>query len=344
MLWQSGLKPTAVQATLVADASTAPTMVEDCNVQANQSTTSQTPLPDLDFDGGEVEVMKMITDCFARYDYMAEGRHPHSEDKPEPLPEIGVHAEEDNVLDECHFAELMAQSTRPLYNGYTTSQLVTILLVLNCFVLFGVSNSFALEMLKLIHEILPLGNTLPISFYEANKSLKQMGLNFMSFHACKNGCCLFRKELSNVEKCPKCDEPRYVPHPKTYPVKVLHHFPIIPCLRRMFQYRRLTKLAKWHNTREKVGGNVEFIPNCKAWSHVDLLYPNFGGEGRNIRFGMALDGGNPYSNQSLSHSTWPILLLNYNLPPWLVTKRFFLMLALIIPRKESVTADNSSTT
>jgi hypothetical protein len=56
--------------------------------------------------------------------------------------------------------------------------------------------------------------------------------------------------------------------------------------------------------------------------------------------GLASDGVNPFSNQSLSHSTWPVVLLNYNLPPWLVTKRFFLMLVLLIPGKESVTADN----
>jgi hypothetical protein len=55
---------------------------------------------------------------------------------------------------------------------------------------------------------------------------------------------------------------------------------------------------------------------------------------------MALDGVNPFSNQSLSHSTWPVVLLNYNLPPWLVTKRFFLILVLLIPGKDSVTADN----
>ena len=36
----------------------------------------------------------------------------------------------------------------------------------------------------------------------------------------------------------------------------------------------------------------------------------------------------------------PVVMLNYNLPPWLVTKNFFMMLALIIPGKESVTDKN----
>jgi hypothetical protein len=34
-----------------------------------------------------------------------------------------------------------------------------------------------------------------------------------------------------------------------------------------------------------------------------------------------------------------MMLLNYNLPPWLCTKKFFVLLALLIPRKESITSE-----
>jgi hypothetical protein len=34
-----------------------------------------------------------------------------------------------------------------------------------------------------------------------------------------------------------------------------------------------------------------------------------------------------------------VMLLNYNLPPWLSTKKFFLMLCLLIPGKQSVTSE-----
>jgi hypothetical protein len=37
---------------------------------------------------------------------------------------------------------------------------------------------------------------------------------------------------------------------------------------------------------------------------------------------------------------WPVLLLNYNLPPWLCTKKFFIMLALLILGKQSVKLEN----
>jgi len=49
---------------------------------------------------------------------------------------------------------------------------------------------------------------------------------------------------------------------------------------------------------------------------------------------------NPFSNQSTTWSTWPVIILNYNLTPWLTTKKFFLVLVLLIPRKKSVNNDN----
>jgi hypothetical protein len=49
---------------------------------------------------------------------------------------------------------------------------------------------------------------------------------------------------------------------------------------------------------------------------------------------------NPHSMQASSHSTWPILIVIYNLPPWLVAKKFFITLTLLISGKESPTTDN----
>ena len=83
----------------------------------------------------------------------------------------------------------------------------------------------------------------------------------------------------------------------------------------MYRCTKLAELNKWHTLRNYISGNMESLPDSKAWKHINALYPEFASEERNIRLGMALDGVNPYSNQSLSHSTWPVILLNYNLPP-----------------------------
>jgi hypothetical protein len=248
-----------------------------------------------------------------------------------------------NDDDSEDMSQLMEDSKIPLYDGCRTNWLVATVLLLNCFIVFGVSIAFANEMLKLIKELLPPGNSPPKSHYKARKYMAKMGLCYNSIHACKNGCCLFWKDLKDVDKCPNCNKSRYTANSTTRPVKVLRHFPLIPRLKRMFRCKRLAELSKWHATQIKEGNHVECVPDSKAWNHINSMYPDFGSKTRNIRLGMALDGVNPFSNQSLSHSTWPVVLLNCNLPHRLVTKGFFIILALLIPGKESVTSENLDT-
>jgi hypothetical protein len=43
----------------------------------------------------------------------------------------------------------------------------------------------------------------------------------------------------------------------------------------------------------------------------------------------------------MTWSTWPLILLNYNLPPWLIVKNLFLILKLLISNKESMNNNNT---
>ncbi len=80
---------------------------------------------------------------------------------------------------------------------------------------------------------------------------------------------------------------------------------------------------------------------CKTSRYVEgletilAMWPNFTKNPRNLCFALVMDGMNPFGDFDPKHSTWPILLFMYNLPPWLVTKIFFVMLSFINPTKES---------
>jgi len=63
-------------------------------------------------------------------------------------------------------------------------------------------------------------------------------------------------------------------------------------------------------------------------------------EPRNVKLALAINGVNPFCEKINSWSSWPVLLFNYNLPPWLITKNFFVMLALIILGQESIKLHN----
>ncbi len=344
--------------------------------QAASSGEGSQPQPNTSVDDGETEevrVFQMLAECFNKYDNvnLGGGENNHSihdgideefveapvgdDDFPRNDPE-GSDDARDGINDpmeargtSCTIDDpsgialdtLLREARTPLYAGSSSNRLTSILLILVCCTTFGVPNGFVDELLKLLHEtILPKDNMFPKTFYEAKCLLMKLGLSYNSIHACRDGCCLFRKELEDATECPKCHKSRYVDNSKTIPVKVLRHFPLIPRLRRMYSCTRLAELMKWHVGGKSKDNVMRSVVDSKAWNHVNNRWPEFAKEERNVRLGLALDGVNPFRNQSLSHSTWPVVMLNYNLPPWLVTKNFFMMLTLLIPGKESVTEKN----
>lgn len=127
-------------------------------------------------------------------------------------------------------------------------------------------------------------------------------------------------------------------------MKVLRHFPLIPRVQRMFRSPMISKLLRWHDenrsSRDGGDGLVRHPCDSKAWRHFHTnVDPSFGDDVRNLHLALAADGVNPFQHTRSTWSTWPVTLLNYNLPPWLCTKKFFIILALLIPGKQSVTSE-----
>jgi hypothetical protein len=108
----------------------------------------------------------------------------------------------------------------------------------------------------------------------------------------------------------------------------------------MFRTPTISELMVWHAKNTSTDRLVRHPCDSKAWKHIhENLDTTFGQEDRNIHLGLATDGVNPFKLQRTSWSTWPVMLLNYNIPPWLITKKFFIMLAMLIPGKQSVTSE-----
>jgi hypothetical protein len=57
---------------------------------------------------------------------------------------------------------------------------------------------------------------------------------------------------------------------------------------------------------------VRHLCGSKAWRH----FPTFCNDAKNIHFALTVDGVNPFKQTLSSWLTWPVMLLNYNLPPW----------------------------
>ena len=94
------------------------------------------------------------------------------------------------------------------------------------------SANYFYQLLKMVHDMLPEGNVLPISTKGMKKFLKTFGFGYDIIHACKNDCILYRKEYEDLTSCPRCSASRWEldkhtrEEKKGIPAKVLRYFPI----------------------------------------------------------------------------------------------------------------------
>nr|GEW32475.1 hypothetical protein [Tanacetum cinerariifolium] len=198
------------------------------------------------------------------------------------------------------------------------------------------------EMLEFFQHVFPTmkGYKLPPSYYAIKKTFKMIGLGYESIHACVNDCFLFRGDNNkDVHLCPVCKTSRWKDSNtpgKKVPKKVLHYFPIIPRLQRLYKSSHAAKEMTWHATGKCTEpGKMQHPVDGRAWKNFDTKYPNFAKEPRNVQLGLTADGFNSFGNLSQAYSMWPVILTTYNLPTWLCMKESYFMLTLLIPSLKS---------
>jgi hypothetical protein len=114
--------------------------------------------------------------------------------------------------------------------------------------------------------------------------------------------------------------------------KQLRYFPITPRLKRLFISKRTARHMRWHKEGIRENDEVTGHPSdSEAWKVLDGFDADFASDGRNVCFGLATHGFDPFSRNSAPYSCWPIFAVSYNLPPSLCMKFEFMFLCLIIP-------------
>lgn len=94
---------------------------------------------------------------------------------------------------------------------------------------------------------------------------------------------------------------------------------------------KIVVLMRWHAEGRTKDGALRHPADSEAWAILDNRFPQFAADSRNVRLGLASDGFNPFGTLSISHSTWPVVLMPYNLPPWLCMKQPYFIMSLLIP-------------
>ncbi|KAF3665453.1 putative agamous-like MADS-box protein AGL92-like [Capsicum annuum] len=144
---------------------------------------------------------------------------------------------------------------------------------------------------------------IPESFNKARNVIRDLGLDYEKLHACPNDCSYSGRTMRKL---------RFALYVGLLDGRLL----VVP------QPMQALKFLQ-RNLRHPTDG--------EAWKDFDHLYPDFSRDPRNIRLGLSSDGFNPFRTMSISHSTWPVMLMNYNLSPWICMKPEYLMLSMIIP-------------
>src|ERR1044072_556368 len=245
------------------------------------------------------------------------------------------------------FYNLVNEAKQELYPGckdFSTLSFMIRLYLLKC--LHGWSNASFTALLELLKAAMPDFN-IPLSCNKAKAMIKDLGLDYKKIDACPNDCMLYWKEHVNDNFCSVCGASRWKEFPQEdcaselsedackIPAKVLRHFPLIPRLQRLFMCSTTAESMRWHEEERTKDGKLRHPADGQAWTDFDKNHLDFASESRNVRLGLSSDGFNPFRTMSISHSTWPVMMMVYNTPPWLSMKSEYTMLSLLIPGPKS---------
>ncbi|CAM8931993.1 unnamed protein product [Rhodiola kirilowii] len=94
---------------------------------------------------------------------------------------------------------------------------------------------------------------------------------------------------------------------------------------------------RWHAEKRGKEGDNDLIHLREGEEALENFkkFPEFAHEIRNVRLGLSIDGCNLFGVSGLLHSTWPIIVISYNLPPWMCMKKEFNILAMLVSGPKS---------
>ncbi|PKU73072.1 hypothetical protein MA16_Dca026495 [Dendrobium catenatum] len=235
------------------------------------------------------------------------------------------------------YNDLLLEAGVELYPGCKSFMKLSFIQHLFCLkCLYSWSTRSFDQLMELLIEAFSDGSLLPKNTYEVKKIMKVFDLGYIKIDACPNDCYLFWKERSNQEVCHICVSSRWAGAKKSTSkgkknqmksAMVVRYFPLIMRLQRLFKTKKSAEEMIWHENRHPVDG--------EDWKSFDSRYPDFSSDPRNVRLVLASDGFNPFKIMSSTYSIWPVLLVPYNMPPWITMKQTSFIMSIIIPGEKS---------
>ncbi|XP_039145632.1 uncharacterized protein LOC120282863 [Dioscorea cayenensis subsp. rotundata] len=241
------------------------------------------------------------------------------------------------------FYKLLEDMNGKLYDGSKHSILYFCIHLFHLKCMCGITGKGLDYLIDFLKEFFPIA-TIPANSHESKKVIKDLGLGYEKIHSWPNDCMLYWEEKEMQQECHVCGASRWLPTKSTQPenvdgdqvlykqpAKVLRYFPLIPRLQRIFMSSKTSTGMSWHANGRTKDGSLRHPADAEAWRSFDARYPDFASHPRSVRLGLSSNGFNPFKLLSTSYSTWPVVLIPYNLPPWIGMKQSSFILSMIIP-------------
>ncbi|OMO52139.1 Zinc finger, CCHC-type [Corchorus capsularis] len=293
----------------------------------------------------------MLRDAFNMHDQHFQPLSPQNDgfyDSPSGASNVGNPGEdgghEEPTEETAKFYKLLDNMNEPLYEGSKCSKLAFSIRLFHLKCLCGMTGKCLDLLLEFLRDVFPFA-AIPTSSYNSKKIIKDLGLGYEKIHGCPNDCMMYWGDNAKQESCHVCGNSRWEGsntnktfneddgevEVKKKPAKVLRYFPLIPRLQRLFMSSKTAGDMTWHEDGRTKDGAIRHPADSLAWKAFDSRFPDFASDPRNVRLGLAADGFNPFKLMSTTYSTWPVVLMNYNLPPWIGMKQPAFILSMIIP-------------
>ncbi|EUC62864.1 transposase family Tnp2 protein [Rhizoctonia solani AG-3 Rhs1AP] len=142
----------------------------------------------------------------------------------------------------------------------------------------------------------------------------------MKFDCCINSCVLFTGYLNEAETCPVCHSARFTW--SGVGVNTFTYLPLIPQLRALFACPEMAEKMRYRHNYVNLNGTMADIfdsAHYKKLRRTKVVIEGqqqpylFFEEEHEIALGLAADGMCPFKRRK--NSCWPLMLVNYNLPP-----------------------------
>lgn len=169
------------------------------------------------------------------------------------------------------------------------------------------------------------------------------GIETIKYDCCINSHILFTGEYEKLDSCPFCHEARYTRDRKAR--RSWNYIPLIPRLKNFYQNLDMIEKMSYRDRYKHDPARIRDVFDSAHYrtllgqnvvvDGIERPYTYFC-DGRDIAFGLSVDGFLLYKRRRNGPSATPIILQNYNLPPQIRTHLEYLICLGIIHKPKDL--------